>query len=66
MKQTTLRYMIDTETYKILHQSDEQLEDRDELDDEAMNMDEPPEYPFVYLLPARIRGFAFKGKKWSE
>ena len=59
--------MVDTKVYNVLHSSDaESAEERDELESELMDRDEAPEYPFTSLLPAKIRGFAFKDKKWSK
>ncbi|GAB1312745.1 hypothetical protein MFIFM68171_02955 [Madurella fahalii] len=62
------RYMIDTMTYKDLHSKDntEMAKSRDDLGEERMNSDTPPEDPFVLLLPPKIFGFGIHDKKWRK
>ncbi|CAO2651416.1 Nn.00g039860.m01.CDS01 [Neocucurbitaria sp. VM-36] len=59
------RYMIDIDTYRRMH-SDEDLKarEKDDLSEETMNSDAPPEDDFVLLLPAKIQGYGFHDKKW--
>jgi hypothetical protein len=59
--------MIDILMYRQLHseESDETVL-RDDLGQEAMDQDEPPDGPFTLLLPANIWGFGFHNKKWSR
>ncbi|OCL15053.1 P-loop containing nucleoside triphosphate hydrolase protein [Glonium stellatum] len=61
---TNLRYMIDTATYRTIH-SDDSLQ-RDDLGQDAMDLDDPPEGPFILLLPGKIRGYGFHDKKWRN
>ena len=42
--------------------SDDSLQ-RDDLGERLMDLDNPPEDPFVLLLPANIRGYGFHDKK---
>ena len=60
--------MVDMETYKAMHDDEEEevSPDRVELEDDRMNAEEPPAGPFTLLLPARIRGYGFHNKKWSK
>lgn len=60
--------MVDDVTYKLMHgegDDEENMEDRELLDEGRMSTEEPPEDPFVLLLPATIRGYGFHNKKWS-
>jgi hypothetical protein len=58
--------MVDTSTYKMMHGDEDVIEDRTELDDNAMRIDDVPAGPFALLLPASIRGYGFHNKKWSK
>jgi SpoVK/Ycf46/Vps4 family AAA+-type ATPase len=58
--------MVDTNTYKLLHPTNADHEAHQELDPAAMDNDDPPADPFPLLLPAKIRGYGFHDKKWSE
>ncbi|KAL3456759.1 hypothetical protein BJX64DRAFT_32952 [Aspergillus heterothallicus] len=69
----TPRYMVDARTYREMHpnlevgsdsEDDSDNPEREELDLEAMSRQEPPDGPFVLLLPHEIRGFGFNDKKW--
>lgn len=61
------RYMIDLATYRQMHSNESELPPQhDDLGQQAMVNDEPPEDPFVLLLPANILGFGFHDKKWSK
>lgn len=59
--------MIDYVTYRELHADATVFAkpSRDDLGDEKMDAEEPPEWPFVLQLPATIDGFAIQDKKWS-
>ena len=56
--------MVDIATYRTMH-SDDSLQ-RDDLGGHLMDLGDPPEDPFVLLLPANIRGYGFHDKKWSK
>ena len=56
--------MVDIATYRTMH-PDDSLQ-RDDLGEHLMNLDDPPEGPFVLLLPANISGYGFHDKKWSK
>ncbi|KAK2788361.1 hypothetical protein FQN52_006685 [Onygenales sp. PD_12] len=58
------RYMIDMNTHMQMHGKSKDTIERDDLGQEAMDKAEPPEDPFVLLLPAEILGFGFNDKKW--
>ncbi|KAI9654671.1 MAG: hypothetical protein M1821_005878 [Bathelium mastoideum] len=62
----TSRFMIDYGTYRELHKESAVFatESRDDLPAGAMDKDEPPDGPFIFLLPAIIDGFAMQDKKW--
>jgi len=60
--QTNPRYMIDMNTYRQMH-AETQQKQRDDLGQEVMQQKEPPEEPFVLLLPANIQGFGMHDKK---
>ncbi|SPO04285.1 related to TOB3 (member of AAA-ATPase family) [Cephalotrichum gorgonifer] len=60
------RYMVDMSTYRELHKEQGQSGERGDLDAEAMSRDEPPDDPFVLLLPPRILGFGMHDKKWRS
>ncbi|KAH7094543.1 AAA family ATPase [Paraphoma chrysanthemicola] len=60
-----LRYMVDAETYKLMHSEEEPPSDRIELEDSIMNAEDPPPEPFSLLLPSRLRGYGFHNKKWN-
>ena len=60
--------MIDTNTYKMLHPSaskDHQPPGA-ELDLASLALDEPPQEPFVFLLPTEIKGYNLRTKKWGK
>lgn len=58
--------MVDMVTYRELHPEDDPYEEREYLDDDAMEAEEPPSGNFVYLLPPTVQGFGFQDKKWRE
>jgi hypothetical protein len=58
--------MVDATTYKLMHEDEEQADDREELDEDSMRTDDLPAEPFVLLLPATIPGYGFHNKKWSK
>ncbi|KAK2746120.1 hypothetical protein FQN55_005749 [Onygenales sp. PD_40] len=64
VQNTNPRYMIDMNTYMQMHGNSENTIERDDLGHEAMDKAEPPEDPFLLLLPAEILGFGFNDKKW--
>jgi hypothetical protein len=57
--------MIDMKTYKTMYDSKSEGLKRDMLDERAMDNDDPPEEPFLLLLPTTIKGFGLHNKKWS-
>ena len=62
---TDLRYMIDPVTYKKLHNNNAKpLEDG--LGAALFSAEKPPMDPFPLLLPATIKGFNMRNKKWEE
>ncbi|KAL9633651.1 MAG: hypothetical protein Q9164_004573 [Protoblastenia rupestris] len=64
---TELRYMIDPLTYKKLHKKDSRIGSfRDDLGSARMSAQEPPQDPFILLLPSTINGFNMRNKKWEE
>ncbi|KAK1768244.1 hypothetical protein QBC33DRAFT_50082 [Phialemonium atrogriseum] len=66
------RYVVDLQTYRSLHKDN--LHDgtrsrnglADELGPEAMARGEPPDDQFELLLPATIKGFNLRRKKWYD
>ncbi|XDG05445.1 hypothetical protein ABKA04_005060 [Annulohypoxylon sp. FPYF3050] len=65
------RYMIDIKTYRTLHNNKYPVirdEERivDQLGEEAMSKDKPPEDYFELLLPPTIKGFNLRTKKWYD
>lgn len=56
--------MVDALTYEQIHPT-EQLTQR-QYTGPAVADEEPPEDPFILLLPASIRGFALHDKKWRR
>ncbi|KAI1739152.1 AAA family ATPase [Xylaria scruposa] len=62
------RYVVDISTYKELHDKDKDqaVKARDDLGEKAMNCQEPPEDPFLLLLPPKILGFGLHDKKWKN
>jgi hypothetical protein len=62
------RYMIDTNTYKMLHPGAFQNYQPPgaELDLASTALDEPPQGPFVFLLPTEIKGYNLRTKKWGK
>jgi hypothetical protein len=58
--------MVDTKTYKMMHGSTGDTSKRDELEEREMDGENPPEEPFILLLPATIKGFGLHNKKWSK
>ncbi|KAI1752740.1 P-loop containing nucleoside triphosphate hydrolase protein [Xylaria castorea] len=61
------RYVVDIGTYKELHAKDQKVTNaRDDLGEEAMNLEEPPKDPFLLLLPPKILGFGLHDKKWKN
>lgn len=55
--------MVDSATYRQMHAN--VSPQRDDLGPESMELDEPPQDPFILLLPSTIRGFGMGDKKWS-
>ncbi|KAK2810498.1 hypothetical protein FQN50_002987 [Emmonsiellopsis sp. PD_5] len=66
VQNTSPRYMIDMNTYMQMHGNSENTIERDDFGQEAMDKAEPPEGPFLLLLPAEILGFGFNDKKWRS
>ncbi|RDW94219.1 ATP-binding protein [Aspergillus mulundensis] len=64
IQMTTPRYMIDVKTYRTMHPEPDPISSGRELEPDLMDNPEPPESPFVLLLPHEIKGFAFNDKKW--
>ncbi|KAJ3577865.1 hypothetical protein NPX13_g2702 [Xylaria arbuscula] len=66
------RYMIDLKAYRSLHKDNQfdQVGNRkgliDELGPEAMKRDELPDDKFQFLVPATIKGFNMRRKKWYD
>jgi hypothetical protein len=61
------RYMIDLSTYRKMHPGSEEGTRNTRVYQEGVeDLEEPPENPFLILLPATIRGFRFHDKKWSK
>ncbi|ERF77115.1 hypothetical protein EPUS_07656 [Endocarpon pusillum Z07020] len=61
------RYMIDFKTFCSLHRNNNFPESSlDELGDDAMAKDEPPDEKFSYLLPPTIKGYNLRLKKWFD
>jgi hypothetical protein len=60
--------MVDMATYRELHSKEEvqTAVAQDDLGEGVMSSSEPPDDPFVLLLPPRIRGFGLHDKKWSK
>ncbi|KAL6407257.1 hypothetical protein AUP68_10086 [Ilyonectria robusta] len=60
------RYMIDMETYRELHglNQNEEVRPESDLDKGSMDQKDPPEDPFLLLLPAKVRGYGLHDKKW--
>lgn len=56
--------MIDLRTYQQMH-ADAIKPHGDEGEGIEEQVD-PPEYPFLVLLPATILGYGFHNKKWSK
>lgn len=66
--QSNPKYMIDMSAYRTLHVDTVPAPDpdRENLSSLAMDREEPPEDPFVLLLPASVKGFGFHDKKWRK
>ncbi|CAI9632725.1 unnamed protein product [Alternaria burnsii] len=60
-----LRYMVDTEAYKLMHSRDDDPITKSELSDAVLESDVPPGGPFTLMLPATIKGYGFHNKKWN-
>ncbi|KAH7397487.1 P-loop containing nucleoside triphosphate hydrolase protein [Pyrenochaeta sp. MPI-SDFR-AT-0127] len=64
------RYMIDFNTYRSLHPfSEDTLSNRlnqDKMDEKQMEMEEPPDEQFQYLVPTQIKGYNLRTKKWHD
>ncbi|KAL2856642.1 hypothetical protein BJY01DRAFT_242688 [Aspergillus pseudoustus] len=62
------RFMIDLETYRLLHPPLQDLTEsnpkREEVPPLCMLFDEPPSAPFIYLFPPTIIGYSLSSKKW--
>jgi hypothetical protein len=58
--------MIDLRMYKKMHpESADATEQARTYEQSIDGMEDPPEDPFLLLLPATIRGYRFHDKKWS-
>lgn len=58
--------MVDDATYRELYPINDDLSvEEDDLGQEVMDFNSPPEDPFLLLLPEKIRGFGMHDKKWS-
>ncbi|KAK5458466.1 hypothetical protein LTS15_004548 [Exophiala xenobiotica] len=61
------RYMIDLKTYCSLHSNNIFAKPLlDELGADAMAKNEPPDEKFGYVLPANIKGYNLRLKKWFD
>ena len=58
--------MIDIETYKKLHPNAMEWDDIDDLGSAAMKSQEPPQGPFLLLLPETLPGFNMRTKQWED
>lgn len=60
--------MVDLKTYRSLHHgvAYTAIQLTDELGSEAMARDEPPDAQFELLLPAKIKGYNLRRKKWFD
>jgi SpoVK/Ycf46/Vps4 family AAA+-type ATPase len=65
--------MVDMATYQTMHPDDSLQRDdpddplqRDDPGEHLMDLSDPPEDPFILLLPANICGYGFHDKKWSK
>jgi hypothetical protein len=56
--------MIDLPTYGRMH-SNAAIPHNSESEGIEL-LDEPPIDPFLFLLPASVRGYGFHDKKWSK
>ncbi|KAH7131854.1 AAA family ATPase [Dendryphion nanum] len=63
-QKSSLRYMIDTATYNLVH-SENEVPIHYDLSDEEFQSESSPEDPFLLLLPPTIKGFGFQNKKWT-
>ncbi|KAL6832788.1 hypothetical protein V8C40DRAFT_235978 [Trichoderma camerunense] len=59
------RFMIDFETYKMLHRKDEDKV-YTELAPLINDKDQPPPIPELYLFPTKIHGFDLRRKEWTD
>ncbi|KAK1759718.1 P-loop containing nucleoside triphosphate hydrolase protein [Echria macrotheca] len=65
LRNTNVRYMVDMETYKHIHEQDAEPRTHDvELGQTSMTSEAPPSDEFTLQLPSRIRGFGLHDKKW--
>ncbi|KAL4739348.1 P-loop containing nucleoside triphosphate hydrolase protein [Aspergillus similis] len=64
VQMTVPRYMVDVKTYWVMHSESDTVSSGHALDPDTMNKVNPPNDPFLLLLPHEIRGFAFNDKKW--
>jgi hypothetical protein len=64
--EANLRYMVDTETYKLMHSNEEEQTLHSDLSEATLQASDPPEGSFALMLPPTIRGFDFHNKKWSK
>jgi hypothetical protein len=55
--------MVDVVTYRQLHESEDQPQEREYLSSTITEM-KRPEDEVLILLPDEIQGFAFQDKKW--
>lgn len=66
-RQVDERYVVDLQTYRSLHDGTRSRNGlADELGPEAMARGEPPDDQFELLLPATIKGFNLRRKKWYD
>jgi hypothetical protein len=70
--QKNVRFMIDTITYRKLHQRNKEdrfanfHQPKTVLTELEMQKDKPPFDDFYFLLPANILGYNMLEKRWSE
>ena len=58
--------MVDIDAYKMMHGRDDEPATHNELSNDILEKEEPPEGSVVLMLPPTISGFSFRSKKWSE
>ncbi|KAL3467065.1 P-loop containing nucleoside triphosphate hydrolase protein [Aspergillus heterothallicus] len=62
------RFIIDLETYKLLHTSEQNVTEpntkRKSISPLALWFDEPPSAPEIYLFPPTVPGYSLGSKRW--